>query len=674
MIMFDRTTIGNYQDALSKEWLLTNGLGGYSSSTIIGMNTRKYHGLLIAPINPPWERKLVISKFEEEISIGETKFHLSTNEYPGVIHPKGYIHLQQFLLDPFPTFFYSLPELSVKKIVFMPHKKNAVIVNYKILNHTKKSAKIRIFPLINSRGIHEVTRMESIGWHFSQETHDKKAEVVASYPNAPKLYLKSDLMHYCKSELGEGERWFKNMQYPCERERGYPYLEDHYNPGFFELDLREGMNEFNLLAEIDSERGGNLHHLSVDNQPKFKEEYDKSVERLKSLTRSSPFSAREDGLRYLMLAADSFIVDGPEKAVIAGYHWFSTWGRDSLLSLPGLTLVTGRFGVAKEILLALSKRSKHGLIPNTFSRDSAEYNSIDASLLLFYSLYKYLVYTDDISIIDELWGTLSGIINGYVRGINGRVKMDEDGMIWGAKGLTWMDAKVTDKFVTPREGKAVEVNSLWYNALRLMEIIEQKTGKEFEHHGLAEKVERNFAEKFWNQEKNCLYDVIDAGHRDPRVRPNQIFAVFLPFGPLDLKKSKGVVSIVKEKLLTPYGLRSLEKGDPSYRGVCRGNVMERDSAYHQGTVWSWLIGPFITSFLRVSEHTSDNNLAKDFLSKLLGDHLKSAGLGSVSEIFDGDEPHAPRGCISQAWSVAEVLRAYTEDVMGKRPKYENEYW
>lgn len=673
MIMFDRTTIGNYQNALSKEWLVTNGLGGYSSSTIIGVNTRKYHGLLIAAINPPWDRDLVLSKFEEEISVGQTNLQLSTNEYPGVIHPNGYIHLKQFLLDPFPTFFYSLPELSVKKTVFMPHKKNAVIVNYKILNHTKKSAKILIFPLVNSRGIHEVTKMESIGWHFSQNTHGKKTEIVASYPNAPILSLKSDLMHYSESKLGEEERWFKNMQYPRERERGYPYLEDHYNPGIFELDLMEGMNEFNLLAEVDFKAGGN-HHLSLDNTTKFKEEYNISVERLKSLTRSGPLSSKEEGLRYLAWAADSFVVDGAEKAVIAGYHWFSTWGRDSLIGLPGLLLVPGRFEVAKEILLGLSRRAKQGLIPNTFSGDSAEYNSIDASLLLFYSLYKYLVYTDDTGIIDELWGTLSGIIDGYVRGVDGLVKMDEDGMIWGAKGLTWMDAKVEDKFVTPREGKAVEVNSLWYNALRLMEIVEQKTGKEFEHHGLAEKFERNFAEKFWNPEKKCLYDVIDAGNKDSRVRPNQIFAVFLPFGPLDLKKSKEVVSIVKEKLLTPYGLRSLERGDPSYKGACRGNVMERDTAYHQGTAWSWLIGPFITSYLKVSEHPSDRSKAKDFLSKLMGDHLRSAGLGSISEIFDGDEPHAPQGCISQAWSVAEVLRSYVEDVMEKRPKYENKYW
>jgi predicted glycogen debranching enzyme len=674
MIMFDRTTIGNYQDALSKEWLVTNGLGGYSSSTIIGMNTRKYHGLFITPTNPPWERKLLLSKFEEEIFIDRKKFQLSTNEYPGVTHPNGYVHMQQFLLDPFPTFFYSLPELSTKKTVFMLHQKNAMVANYKILNHTKKPAKIQIFPLINSRGVHALTKRESIDWHFSQEKHGEKVKVVASYPNAPKLSLKSDLMHYSESELGEEERWFKNMQYPCERERGYPYLEDHYNPGFFELDLREGMNEFNLVAGAGLELGGNLHHLFLDNPTKFKEVYNNSVERLKGLTRFNSSATKNEGLRYLAWAADSFVVDGSEKAIIAGYHWFSTWGRDSLLSLPGLTLVTGRFEIAKEILLALSKRFKNGLIPNTFSGVTAEYNSIDSSLLFFYALYKYLVYTDDTSIIDELWDTLTRIINGYVRGVDGLIKMDEDGMIWGAGGLTWMDAKLDGKSVTPREGEAVEVNSLWYNALKLMEIIEQKTGKEFEHHGLAERVERNFAAKFWNQEKNCLHDIIDADRKDPRVRPNQIFAVFLPFGTLDLKKSKGVVSIVKERLLTPYGLRSLEKGDPSYRGVYRGNVMERDSAYHQGTVWSWLIGPFITSYLKVGEHPSDKDRAEDFLSKLMVEHLKSAGLGSISEIFDGDEPHAPRGCISQAWSVAEVLRAYVEDVMGKRPKYENKYW
>ena len=672
ILRFSRDTLMDYRAAITREWIITNGLGGYSSSTILGINTRKYHGLLLVPMNPPWERRLLLSKLEEEIVMSGKGFQLSANEYPGTIHPKGFEFLEQFRLDPLPTFSYLLPDFIVEKTLFMPHGMNGLVVNYKVQNRSGKKASFIVHPLVNSRGIHEVTKRDRIGWGFDQRPSDKKTEIVATYPGAPGLLLGSDKMIYVESGLPERARWYVNMLYRVEAERGYEASEDHYNPGFFEQELGDGAVEFNILATGGFKAEESFKRLYSENPTKFEEERQKVLDRLDGLVKKhAAFDRQEDWQRHMILAADSFISN--EKAVIAGYHWFSTWGRDSLIGLPGLALVAGRFDLAKKIILTLIERRSGGMIPNKFGPGWVEYRGADAPLLLFYAIYKYLTYTDDSKFADELWPILEDILRNHLEGANEGVRIGKDGLVWCEAGMTWMDVKLGGRWVTPREGKPVEINALWYNALRIAGKIARRTGRKFEHEGLAEKVKEKFASEFWNPTKGCLYDVVNGDFHDPWIRPNQIFAVSSPFQLLDEQKARCVVSVVRENLLTPFGLRSLERGAPEYVGRCAGNVEERDRAYHQGTVWSWLIGPFITAFIRVKREPSARMRAIDFIRSLIGGHLMEAGIGTISEIFDGDEPHAARGCVSQAWSVAEVLRCYVEDIRGQRPPFEEKY-
>jgi len=661
----------DYEAAISKEWITTNGLGGYSSSTIIGVNTRKYHGLLVVPTaTPPFDRKLLLTKLEEEIQTDSETFRLSANEYPGLVFPGGHMHLKRFCSDPLPAFTYDLPGFLVEKTIFMPYRINAVVVNYKVWNISDQPARISVRPLVNSRGIHQLTRADSIG--FGQSARSRQVEMAASYQGAPTLIIGSDLMRYTQSELPEEARWYRNFVYREERERGYEFMEDHYSPGNFQLELRRGKNDFNVFAAGGFGARKDFELLYSEKPEKFEREHQAILERLDNLIKISVKISALGGTswgRYLIWAADSFIADGK---VIAGYHWFGCWGRDSLVSLPGLTLVTGRHGVAKEILLDIANRRKGGLIPNWFEDKTADYNSADASLLFIYAIHKYLTYTDDTAIANKLWDVLNEIVDSYVRGLNESVRVGEDGLVWSNRA-TWMDVTVSDEMVTPRLGKAVEINALWYNALRAMETIAERIDKVFEFAGLAEKVRKNFLAEFWNEDKRCLYDVVGDDLRDQRIRPNQILTVSFPFPVVVGQRAEEIVSVVQENLLTPYGLRSLERGDPSYKGVYKGNVVERDLAYHQGTVWSWLIGPFVTAFLRVYKEVGSREQAMHFLQRLVGSHLTEAGIGTVSEIFDGNESHASRGCISQAWSVAEILRAYVEEIKGKRPPFESKY-
>ena len=658
---------------MSKEWLLTNGRGGYSSSTLLGANTRKYHGLLVVPVKPPWHQKLLLSKVEEEVFVGDKKFQLSTNEYPSVVHPEGYKHLQQFCLDPFPTFLYSLNGLTVEKTIFMPYPRDAVVVRYKISNHGGGPAKARVYPLANSRGVHELTKLKEIKWGFEQKASTKIVELAASRAGAPSLWLGSDLMKYAESGLNGEKRWHRNMQYREEKRRGYDFSEDHYCPGSFEVEVGRGESRFNLLATGGFDAREDFNTLYSEAPAEFDELYANVHERPDGMIRTAPYAdiRGDESRKCLVWAADSFIVGNSKKFVIAGYHWFSTWGRDSLLSLPGLALVTGRYDVAKDVLLGLARYCKNGLIPNRFEDEWAEYNSADASLLFPYALYKYLIYTDDTATAEKLWPVLSDIVKSYVTEANEGIRMSSDGLIWSKAGFTWMDVKLGDRFVTPRDGKAVEVNALWYNALRIVEKISESIGERFEYAGLAEQVKESFVREFWDAQRGYLLDVIGDDFRDPSLRPNQVFAISLPFPIIDGEKASKVLSVLTQELLTPYGLRTLKRGDSRYKGVCDGGVRERDSAYHQGTVWSWLLGPFITAFVRT--HPQSRHQARGFINRLLDVHLREAGLGTVSEIFDGDEPHAPRGCISQAWSVGEILRSDVEDIMGRRPKFEKKY-
>jgi predicted glycogen debranching enzyme len=390
----------------------------------------------------------------------------------------------------------------------------------------------------------------------------------------------------------------------------------------------------------------------------------------------------EEWLKWLVLAADSFIVDREStkmKSVIAGYHWFEDWGRDSLISLPGLTLITGRFEDAKEILLTFKHYCHKGVIPNRFpdhAGDKPEYNTVDATLWYFNAVLQFLKYTGDFEFVrQELWSTLESIIDHHVKGTLYNIHVDEDSLVMHGPQLTWMDVVTDGQPVTPRDGKAVEIQALWYNALKTMQLLATHFNQEREaarYSEMAEKAKKSFLEKFWNPNEGCLYDVIKDKHKDPSVRPNQVIAAALDFTMLDTTKAEQIVETVWKRLWGRYGLRSLAPSDPRYVGRYRGDRRQRDYAYHNGTVWAWFTGPFVTAFLKTKKYVQKwrGFAFENFLKPLFQKETFRAGLGTISEIFDGDPPHEPKGCIAQAWSVAEPLRAYVEDVALKRPPYE----
>jgi len=668
MISFHDDFLNDYAESSSEEWLLTNGLGGYSSSTIVGANTRKYHGLLVAPFKPPWERKLLLSKLEEKIVIEDDSFHLSTNQYPGSIHPKGHQHLEWFRLNPHPKFIYSLPNFSIEKTVCVPHDRNAVILNYKIDSELENICKIKFHPLVNYR---DIDRVSSFGENkFSQKSGSDAVKMFESSENGHFLSIGSDLAEYHESELPEEERWYRDMEYEMERKRGFNFREDHYNPGHFELDIEKGKTVVNILAsggyglERDFEK---LYFESPENYERIIQESKNRFYKFGSALSEKNDERIGNDMRYLLNSADSFIVE--DRMVLAGYHWFTAWGRDSLIALPGLTMVQGRNETARSVLLTLADNQQDGFIPNRITGGESELNSADASLLFFWTLYKYLTYTDDLEIVDELWDVLNRILTTYADGKTGKVEKDSDDLIWTSAGLTWMDARVDGDCVTPREGKTVEMNALWYNSLKIMELLSRKTGREIEIGIDSENVKKNFQEKFWNSERNYLFDLVD-GPGSEKLRPNQVFALSLPFPLVEGNKAKNILSNVRKNLLTPYGLRSLAPEDEDYEGSYEGGIQSKDGAYHQGTVWSWLIGPYASA---VSRFGDDGQYLRGIVESLIGSHLYESGLGTISEIFDGDEPHGARGCISQAWSVGEVLRCYVEDILEREPPFKNGY-
>lgn len=659
--------------AMSNEWITTNGRGGYSSSTVIGMNTRKYHGLLISPRNPPWDRRLFLSKLEEEITIGGKTFELSTNEYPGTIHPKGYEHQLRFEYDPIPSFYFSLNGISLKKSIFMPYWRNAVVVSYTLRKNTEDECKFCARPLINNRKIDEIATRDP--WQaFVQSPSSYSVEISLKKNDEPFLFMGSDRMIYRASNLSEEDRWYSDMEYEKERNRGFSFREDHYNPGSFEIILKDEQEKFNFLASAGAGSKRTYRNLYSQDPSKFEKLRLYTLARLNNLLYnfSSYSYGKEDPVfKSLLRASDSFLV--MDESVIAGYHWFSTWGRDSLISIPGLALVLGRFEEAKKALLTMGKRERNGLIPNRVGVSGSEYNSADAALLYFYCLYKYLTYTGDLKLAKRIKGVLDDILEGFFEGADGRVQVDKDGLVWCSEGMSWMDARVSGKCVTPREGKPVEINALWYNALVIYDILSEKLGFENEWNGICEKVRDSFVRNFWDSDRGYLYDVVNGGFKDSRNRPNQIFALSLPFPVLGIDKANSLLSVIKKELLTSYGLRSLSKNSKEFRESYGGNMKDRDKAYHQGTVWTWLWGPYLTALRKFGGKGEVEEFAEEILKPFLDRHLGEHGLGTVAEVFDGDEPYRPGGCISQAWSVAELIRAYVEDFKGIRPQFEEEY-
>jgi predicted glycogen debranching enzyme len=665
MIQLNKETCGDLDAALRREWLETNGIGGFASSTIIGLNTRRYHGLLTAATKPPVGRFVLLSKLEETLFVQGQAFDLSANRYPGVVHPQGFHHLKQFRLDPFPVFTYEIEGIEIEKSVFMIDGENSTVIHYELKknNHPEspKNLQLEVRALIAFRDYHSTTHENGA---ISRDVEERPGlATLAPYRGLPSLHLAHNA-----AELKRTGDWYRNFEYDAERERGLDFSEDLFNPLALRFDFRV-RRQASIIASTEER-----------DVTKVVEYRQSEITRRREATVSS--QVEDDFAQTLAAAADQYIVSrGDQKTVIAGYHWFSDWGRDTMIALPGLTLPTGKHDVARSILRTFAQHVDQGMLPNRFpdAGEEPEYNTVDATLWFFEAARAYLAYTGDLEFVrTELYPVFVDIISWHARGTRYGIKVDPSGLLSsGEQGvqLTWMDAKVGDWVVTPRRGKPVEIQALWYNALCIMEDLARQFSDEpnqKRYRKMATVASWTFNQLFWNEEAGCLYDITNGAPPDASIRPNQIFAVSLPYSMLSPEHARAVVEKVQEQLLTPYGLRSLATGDSQYRGRYTGGPVERDGAYHQGTVWPWLIGPFLTAYIKVNGGSEAARYqAAEWLAPLK-DHLSDAGLGQISEIFDGDPdgdaPQRPVGCIAQAWSVAEVLRAYVEDVQGVRPQ------
>lgn len=567
----------------------------------------------------------------------------------------------------------------------MPQEKNAVAILYNVLNKNPSDIIVRIFPLVNWRHFHKVTDRWKISWDFVQKQEGKEVDLLFTIPESV-LMMKTTGGKY----FADG-KWIEKMHYREEEARGESCQEDCYQIGYFEVNVKANKTEnFAITAVADNNETcarailAEIPDTMYDMEALMEQEINRQGNSLNKFHELHRNISVNDWLSWLVLATNMFVVRGLgelQRAVIGGYHWFDVWGRDIFVSLPGLMLVTERFEDAKKVFLTFKNFLKDGMIPN-FIPDQPEqpaaYNTADATLWFVNALLQYLKYTGDFRFVQErLWESLKAIIEQHVKGIAFNVHLDNDGLLSHGPQLTWMDAAVDGHPVTPRAGKAVEVQALWYNALKSMEILAKRFGESAEaerYLRMSEKARGGFASEFWNVEKNCLFDVVSEVGRDDSLRPNQIIAAALDFNLFDNARNERIVDVMYRELLTPYGLRTLSRSDSKYVGVYAGDRRSRDKAYHNGTVWPWLLGPFTTAFLKAkgyAEYRREYAL-KHFLMPLFGEQIYKAGLGVLSEIFDGEPPHTARGCIAQAWSIAELLRAYIEDITQKRPGHEKE--
>jgi len=664
-IEFNRSVCDDPVEACSREWLETNGIGGFACSTIIGLNTRRYHALLTAATQPPVGRVVLLSKVEETLVVGDRRFELSANQYQGdVTHPRGYEYLDSFRLDPFPVFRYCYDDVQFEKTVFLVQGENTVVVQYELSGDLlgdlhRRACSLEVRPLIAFRDYHSTTHANDA--IRREVTTQAGLAIVTPYPGLPSLYFAHDAEF-----IDTAGFWFYNFEYDRERERGLDSIEDLYSPFLLRFDLATKPSA-TIVASTRERTAGEASQL-----------HDQERQRRVRIATSAP--ATDPFATVLACAADQFIVArGDRKSVIAGYPWFADWGRDTMISLPGLTLVTGRYDDARNILRAFARSIDRGMLPNRFpdSGETPEYNTVDATLWMFHAVHEFLRYTGDYEFVRaEIYQPLAAIVAWHERGTRYGIHLDSDGLLHAGEpgvALTWMDARVGDREVTPRIGKPVEIQALWHNALRVMTHLASvfaDTAAGARYDALADRARSRFLEVFWNHETGCLYDVVTGGGApDASIRPNQIFAVSLPYPMLTNKQALHVVDVVEWELLTPYGLRTLSPRDPNYRGRYQGDPRSRDGAYHQGTAWPWLLGPFLTAYVKVHGGTAEaRDRANRFLDPMRA-HLLEAGLGQISEVFDGDAPQRPGGCFAQAWSVAEVLRTYLEDAQGRQPAY-----
>lgn len=647
MIRFTEEDLKDFEANLAREYLETNAIGGYCSSTILGARTRKYHGLLVAALNPPLDRHLLVADLEETLIVRGKRIDLSTNEYVGAIYPQGYRYLKEFSIDPLPKWVFEVDGIILEKTIFMCHGENTTCVVYEISSNgaiRTTEALLELKPIVAIRSHHSLIS--------ENQEQTIEIEVGPTTLRVERLGTGSVTISFKKGRFEYQPTWYRSFDYRREKEYGYPSTEDLFCPGRMVFPFANSSRIGVAISTDDAP----IHDIDVRKE--------REIARRESIL--SQLGDDQGLLSTLSLAADAFLVKRGEGgcSVIAGYPWFADWGRDTMISLPGLCLATGRFGDAKKIIRTFVDLMKHGLIPNHIPEHGGEpaYNTIDATLWLFEAVWKYYEATGDGELIVDILPSLRDSIKCHLNGTLFGIKMDEDGLLMGGMEgiqLTWMDAKVGDKVITARKGKPVEVNALWYNALRIMAMLSSSFGAladESHYDMLAARVHQSFNQKFWNPERACLFDCLTENGADPSIRPNQIFAISLTHPVLAPERWKDVIAVVEANLLTPYGLRTLSPDDPGYRGQYRGDIFSRDSAYHQGTVWPWLLGHYLDAYLKTYGINAQTiAYCYDHL-QAFGEHLRTAGLGTISEIFDGDPPHLPNGCIAQAWSVAETFR------------------
>jgi predicted glycogen debranching enzyme len=652
-VHLDRAVTKDFAEAIRREWLETNGIGGWASSTISNVHTRRYHGLLVAATRPPVGRVVLLSKLDETLVREDARIELGTNVYPGSVHPQGYRYLKAFSKDFFPSFTYEVDGIVLQKTVASIHGENTTVIIYQVID-APVSFMLELRPFVAGRDYHSLTqandsiRQES---HFSGDIWSYQP-----YEQLPTFYM---LLPGTAFEANPD--WFHSFEYLAEKQRGQDFQEDLFTPGVFTTSLKTG-DQLGIIVSTENPIGRDAENLITEEKARRKNLF-------------SALPVEDELTQTLTLAADQFVVRRGDdlKTIIAGYHWFADWGRYTMIALPGLTLVTGRYADAKKILQAFAENIDQGMLPNRFpdAGEKPEYNTVDASLWFFVAAYKYYLYTQDQSFLKEiLLPAMAEMLAWHQRGTRYGIHMESDGLLAaGEPGvqLTWMDAKIGDWVVTPRSGKAVEINALWDNALAIYERLLHAVGRKEEaktYQTRSKKIIKRFVQVFWNPEGGYLFDVVDGERHDGAIRPNQILALSLPFALLGRNRARQVLKIVEDHLLTPVGLRSLSPQDPAYNPTYQGNAYQRDSAYHQGTVWAWLLGPYLTALVRVRGKTGRKQGLK--LVQAVQNHLSESGIGQISEIFDGDAPHASRGCIAQAWSVAEILRAHIEDLQDQR--------
>ena len=666
-IHFGREICGNLATAETREWLVTNGIGGYAAGTVAGVSTRRYHGLLIAALKPPVARTLLLTQLDETIQYNDRFYPLYTNRWAdGTIEPHGYLNLESFRLDgTIPVWTFACADALIEKRIWMQQGENTTYIRYTFYRGSQPLT-LSLKALVNYRDYHSSTHND--GWQMQIEEIDRGINVTA-FANAATLYLLAtqdgDKANF---DWQINHTWYENFALSVESYRGLDDIEDRLHAATCSVTLQLG-ESFTVIA-------------STQNNPKLdskialdrRQDYDRQILDLWYSKSNLATDNIPSWVEQLVLAADRFIVDRPltndpdGKTIIAGYPWFTDWGRDTMISLPGLTVSTGRVEIARKILSTFAKYVDRGMLPNLFpdAGEVPEYNTVDATLWYFEAIRTYYQATGDREFLAQLFPLLAEIIDWHIKGTRYNIHLDRDGLIYaGETGvqLTWMDAKVEDWVVTPRIGKPVEVNALWYNALVSMAHFAGILGKSAsEYEQMAAKTKEAF-QRFWDDAEGYCYDVLDTPEgNDLSLRPNQIFAVSLPAmdsvssfpSLLSTSQQRSVVDKVATTLLTSYGLRSLSPSHPKYTGRYGGDRLQRDGSYHQGTTWGWLIGHFVQAHLKVYQNPA---LARSFLEPM-ANHIQDACVGNISEIFDADAPFTPRGCFAQAWSVAEVLRAW----------------